>query len=86
MPSNEIIYIFIGCLVVLALFIFFSRHLKFIARALVSSALGAIGMVVCNSVFAGFGAYVGVNLLTLLIVAVLGLPGFVLLYVTSFIL
>ena len=63
--------------------LFFNRQLRVVFTMLRNAVLGGIGIWVCNMLLAPLGLAVGINLLTVFIVTVLGLPGFVLLYLTQ---
>ena len=79
--SHVIIWIAIGVLVVLGLLVVNNRARRgaaFGARAV----LGVIAVAVINIVLGGFGVFpaVGINALTIAIVAFLGIPGIIMLY------
>ena len=63
--------------------LFFNRQLRAVVSVVRNAVLGGIGIWLCNMLLAPFGLAVGINLLTVFIVGVLGIPGFVLLYVTQ---
>ena len=85
MSSSDIIMLMIAVCVVLVIVMLFSNPLKALARVAVSGAAGAMGMLAVNTMLAPFGVSVGINLITVLIVGILGIPGFIMLYVTSLI-
>lgn len=62
---------------------FFSRQIKATFNIIKNAALGTIGILACNMLLAPMGIAVGVNALTVFIVGVLGIPGFLLLYLTQ---
>lgn len=55
-------------------------HVRWLGRVLKNSALGVVGILAANFLLSGAGLAVGVNAVTVLVVGVLGLPGFVSLY------
>ena len=63
--------------------LFFNRQLKVIFTVLRNGILGIAGILAFNMLLAHTGIAVGINLLTVFIVSVLGAPGFLLLYLTS---
>jgi len=83
MSSSDIITVMLVVCVALVALMLFSNPLKSLARVAVHGAVGALGMLTANTLLAPFGVFVGLNLATLLIVGVLGIPGFFMLYVTS---
>jgi inhibitor of the pro-sigma K processing machinery len=70
------------------IFLLFSNQLKAIGKIFTRAAIGCAGLWVINLIITltGLGTTVGVNPLTALIVGVLGIPGFVSLYITQWIL
>jgi len=56
------------------------RGLAFAARAV----LGVAAVLAINFVFGGMGLLVGINVLTIAVVAVLGIPGIIMLYGLGF--
>ena len=63
--------------------LFFSRQIKVIFNAVRNAAIGILGILACNMLLAPMGLAVGVNLMTIFIVGILGIPGFLLLYLTQ---
>ena len=63
--------------------LFFNRQMKALLSIVRNAVLGALGILAFNSLLAPVGVAVGINLLTLFIVGMLGIPGFLLLYITS---
>ncbi len=62
------------------------KQIKFIFKVSVQALFGALGFVIANSVLAAFNIFVGINFVTLLIVGLLGFPGFISLYIINYIL
>ena len=86
MPGNNlIILLIIGCIIIAAM-IMVSQPLKLFSRMLLRGAAGIAGIFVANILLAFTGVAVGVNLMTVLIISLLGIPGFVALYVAQAIL
>jgi len=67
----------------LVLILFFNRQIKAAFTVLRNAVLGVAGILACNMLLAPIGVSVGVNLMTIFIVSVLGIPGFLLLYLTQ---
>lgn len=80
-------WMIIICLGGLAL-VTLAKPLKWLIKVLIQGGIGTVGIVVVNSLLSmlGVGISVGINLLSVATVAVLGLPGMVLLYAMAFIL
>ena len=65
--------------------LFFNRQLKFVFDLVRNAVIGSVGILLCNMLLAPTGFAVGINVLTLFIVSVLGVPGFLLLYLSQWI-
>ena len=63
--------------------LFFNRQIKAAFNIIRNAILGIVGILACNMLLAPVGIAVGVNALTIFIVGVLGIPGFLLLYLTQ---
>jgi len=63
--------------------LFFNRQLKIAFDLVRNAVLGIAGIFAVNMLLAPAGVAIGVNLLTVFIVGVLGIPGFLLLYLTQ---
>ena len=63
--------------------LFFNRQIKGIFGVVRNAVLGVIGILACNMILAPMGLAIGVNVLTVFIIGVLGVPGFLLLYLTQ---
>ena len=76
-----IIWMIAGC-VSFVIFLFFYRVFFKIFKFTLKGAIGGIGILACNALLsmAGINAAVGVNIVTILVAAVLGIPGVILLY------
>ena len=83
MSSSDIIMLMIGACVILIIYLLFTNPIKTLVRIVIGCAVGAVGMLAANSFLAPLGVFVGINPVTVLIVGVLGLPGFVMLYIAS---
>lgn len=78
-----IIYIIIAILILLLLSVF-SKKIGYILKFLIRSAVGVLGFTFVNMATSSLGVVVGANLLTILFVGLLGIPGFVSLYIFQF--
>lgn len=86
MQGDTIIYIMIGiCLLVILLFVF-STPLKLLYKIIINSVLGILALIGINFIISPLGLSVGVNLLTIAIIGVLGIPGFICLYLMQILL
>jgi len=88
MGSPQVImWMIAGCAAFVIILFFYRIFFKILKYAL-KGAIGGLGFLACNALLsmAGIGAAVGVNLVTVLIAAFLGIPGFIMLYAAQFIL
>jgi len=76
-----IIWMIAGC-AAFVIFLFFHKVFLKILKYAAKGAIGGIGFLACNALLstAGISAAVGINVITVLIAAFLGVPGFILLY------
>lgn len=79
---NAILYTAIGLSLIVILLFVFSKPAKLLARILLNGVIGVFGFIGVNFLLSPFSVSVGVNALTVLIVGILGLPGFVSLYLS----
>ena len=81
------IWMIAGCAAFVILLFFYKLFFKLFKFAL-KGAVGGVCFFACNALLgmAGIGAAVGVNIVTVLIAAFLGIPGFIMLYAAQFIL
>jgi len=63
-------------------YLLYTQQLKWLLGVVRNMAVGVAGILVANLALAGMGIAVGVNAITLLVVGLLGAPGFLLLYVS----
>ena len=68
------------------IYLFFTRQFKWLFNVLRNAALGVIGLLAGNFLLAPMGLAVGINILTVFIVGLLGIPGLILLFVTGWML
>jgi len=61
-------------------YLLYTRQFGWFLRVLRNMAIGVAGMLVFNLMLGGFGLSVGINVVTALIVGLLGAPGFMMLY------
>ena len=86
MGSVNIIMVMIGVCAILLAFMLVERPLRLLLRMAAGGAAGVLGMLSANILLAPFGLFVGINIATVLVVGLLGLPGFVTLYIASYLL
>lgn len=84
MNTNTIVIYLITGILILFLLSLFSKKIGYIFKFLVRSALGALGFTFVNILTASTGVLVGINLITLITVGLLGIPGFISLYIYQF--
>ena len=82
MGSPQVILWMIAGCAAFVIFLFFHRVFFKILKFALKGAAAGIGFLACNALLAaaGIGVSVGVNVVTILIAAFLGLPGFITLY------
>jgi len=61
-------------------YLLYTRQLGWLLKVVRNMAFGIGGILVFNMMLRGFGLSVGINIITALIVGLLGAPGFLLLY------
>ncbi|MBE6008020.1 MAG: transcriptional regulator [Lachnospiraceae bacterium] len=86
MSSDSIIITMLILCGIITVLIVFSEPLKYLLRLAANSALGAGAMFLINTVFGFTGLGVGINMVTVLTVGLLGLPGIAALYIVRIIL
>jgi len=79
--------VFTGILAALGIgftaFLLYTRQFKWLLKVGRNMLLGAGGMLAANAALAAIGLAVGINLVTTLVVGVLGVPGFMMLYIAQ---
>lgn len=83
MDSQTVMYLMLAIGVCFAAYLLYTRQFKWVLGVVRNAFIGVIGILGCNFLLASTGLAVGVNALTAFIVGILGLPGFMLLYVTQ---
>lgn len=85
MDSSQVIgWMIIACLL-FVVFIIFSKPLKKLAKVCINSVIGVSALFITNFLLSPFGISVGINIYTALITGILGIPGFIGLYIVSII-
>ena len=76
------IYLFVGLAVLFFIYLLYTGQFKWLFGVLRNMAVGMIAILLVNMGLSALGVYmlVGVNMLTVAIVGLLGIPGFILLY------
>ena len=78
---------FLACMVFLFIFgKIFIVPLKSILKLMLNSILGAVLLFFINVIWASFGFHIGINMLTMICVGILGIPGAGLLVILQIIL
>ena len=80
---DTIMWVIIGLGACFAGFLLYTRQFGWLLRVGRNMILGAAGILGTNALLAGVGLAVGVNLVTALIIGVLGVPGFMMLYLAQ---
>ena len=84
--SQKILAVMLALFLLLALLRIFSTPLRLVLKLLGNTALGFLALWAVNTTSAVTGITLGLNLLNALILGILGLPGFVLLLLTQWVL
>lgn len=84
MDSIDIISAMIIFCVVILIITLFSGAFKFVLRTIIGAIMGAVGIYMVNMMFPAIN--IGVNLTTLMISGLLGLPGFAIIILSGLIL
>lgn len=83
----NIIITFLTCIIILFIFgKIFIMPLKSILKLIFNSILGGVCIYVINLIGANFGFHIGLNILTSMLVGILGIPGAILLIILKIIL
>ena len=87
LDGQTIIWVAIGILVIFGIMVI-NNKMRRVATFSARAILGFVGIAAINFVLASFGlaAAVGINVLTMAVVAFLGIPGIMMLYGLTFIL
>ena len=64
-------------------YLLYTRQFGWLLRVVRNMAFGVAGMLSFNFLLSDFGLSIGINVITTLIVGLLGAPGFLLLYTTQ---
>ena len=78
--ENIILWMIGACLVGVLVIM---RPVRLVLRIGLGAIMGGLGIYITNIFLAPLGIFVGLNVVTLGIVALLGLPGFLMLYIAS---
>ena len=82
--SSIITWMIIICLIFIGL-IMFAKPVKYILKFLLQAVCGMFLAIIFNFMLAPLGLAIGLNYLTFFVSGLLGLPGFAMLYVVSWI-
>ena len=85
MSSLDFTMLMIATCIALIALMLLSSPLNTLARIALSGAVGTIGILAANVFLSPLGIFVGINILTVLTVGLLGLPGFITLYIAGLI-
>ncbi len=66
-----------GIMIVFMISWIFVTPLKFLGRLILNSLLGAVFLILFNLVAQYFNFHIGVNLMTAMMLGILGIPGFI---------
>ena len=86
MSSLNTIGIMIAILFTFIGFIIFSKPIKSLLKFFLRSGLGLGGIVLVNFILSPLEIFIGLNYLTAFIIGILGLPGFISLYILKILL
>jgi len=83
---DTVFWMFVALGVGFLAYVIYSGQLRWLLSVVRNGVLGIVGILGLNALLSGFtsaGIAVGVNIITVLVVGLLGLPGFALLYASS---
>ncbi len=83
MDSESVIMYMIGICLLFVLFIFFSEKFKVFGKFIFNGVIGSVGIYIINYIFSSIGLFVGINVVTFIVVGVLGIPGIISLYIIN---
>jgi len=86
MSAAQVIFLLVVAAVLLLIFFFFAKPARTLLKLGVNAVAGCLGLWAANALLAGTSLAVGANAVTVLTVGILGLPGFLLLFVTKLVL
>jgi len=66
--------------IAIIVFVIIPKSVKFFVKFLLQSGIGVLSMTFLNQLLYGFGIFVGVNYITVLIAGILGIPGLISMY------
>ena len=81
MGSFGAIGIMIAVLLTLVGFVIFAKPLKSLLKFFIRAVIGLFAVFIVNLILSPFGLFIGLNYLTAFIIGILGLPGFISLYI-----
>lgn len=80
----KMLLIYIACIIgIIIIGKIFIVPIKIILKLIINSILGVILLYIINSIGAIWGIHIGINLITALIVGILGIPGAILLTILA---
>lgn len=80
----KILLIYVACIIgIMLIGKIFIIPIKIIIKLIINSILGAILLYLINLIGVMWGLHIGINLITVIIVGVLGIPGAILLAILS---
>ena len=77
---NIFMWLVVALAVIFLAYVLYSGQLRWLVGVVRNMALGIVGILGANMLLGGIGLTVGVNVITVMTVGLLGLPGFLLLY------
>ncbi|HOA80364.1 MAG TPA: pro-sigmaK processing inhibitor BofA family protein [Defluviitaleaceae bacterium] len=86
MDNNEILMILILIGVIILALMIYPKPLKVLLRIIIQALGGVVGLFIFNFILSPIGWFVGINWTTILIIGLLGIPGFAFLYLLNIIL
>lgn len=79
-PNNVILWMIAACVLLGGIVM---GPMRILGRIGLGAVMGGLGIYIANAFLAPMGIFVSLNIITIAIVALLGLPGFVMLYIAS---
>jgi len=83
---DPVILLALAACTIFLLYLVYTGQFKWLVSVVRNMALGVIGILGINALLSSLGVVVGINAITTLTIGLLGVPGFLLLYATQFLL
>ena len=80
---DTILWVIVGLCAAFFIFLLYTRQFKWLLKVGRNMLLGTVAILAANAMLAGAGLAVGLNVITAMVIGVLGVPGFIMLYLAQ---